>query len=263
MKFLIIKTLFCPNKEFLDINLKSIIKSNIYIDLNKKSNYNFDLLLIGWSHVYQKKIDNFINFIKAIYDNIFVEQWVINYGKYKVLNYISEFIKKHRDYTYILYMDHDLYFDLFTIKNLDELIKLLEIDINSKKIGLLCFNHKIDIRHQPTIYENILMDSNNIIVWPNDNCSIATGAYLAKADIFSKLDKFELKAVYGLDDYYLCKKLSDMGLINVVIHNSYVVHPKEHNNKYNDWKKNNIIKLIQNNQINYFQNIEESMNIFN
>jgi hypothetical protein len=98
-------------------------------------------------------------------------------------------------------------------------------------------------------------------VWSDDNHSIAIGCFVIKSCAFSSLKKFNVIAVYGLDDYELCEQLSKNGYLNVVIKNCYVIHPFDDNPTYSEWKKNNIIKLIDGKPINYYQNIEESMNI--
>ena len=254
MKNLLIKSVFCPSKIYFKNTLKSLIKINMFMQLK---NIKFDLLLIGWIHIYDKIINKILRTIKLEFCNVFTEFWTINYGKYKILNYSIDFVKNKPQYKNIIYMDHDVHFDFLSdidFKNLDDLINT---QINSKNIGLIAFNQKGDNRHQPSIYENSYLN----LVWPSHNGAIATGSFITSLDNFIKLEKFELCSVYGLDDYILCEKLRNMNLINVVISDNFVIHPFDNNEKYNLWKKNNIINTINNNINNYYRNIEESMNV--
>lgn len=259
MKILLIKSALCPNDKYFEITLKSLIKTNIFIQMIKKdNNITFDLLFIGWTYTYNKKIDMILDIIKTNFENIYKEYWAINYGKYKILNYCIDFIKDN-NYNYIIYMDHDIHFDLYSANNFMKIFEFDNLEINSKKVGLIALNQKGDIRHQPSIYENKYLDN---IVWPNDDTSIASGAFVIKSCIFQLLKPFELKIVYGLDDYLLCKQLSNMEYINVVFTSCYVMHPFDCNDNFKKWKENNIKKLINNEPINYYQNIEESLNLF-
>jgi GT2 family glycosyltransferase len=260
MEILIIKSVFCPNDEHFNITIKSIIKLNMFLNLlkTKFNKIKFNLLLIGWVYKYKINLNTIFGIIENEFDNIYTEYWSINYGKYKILNYSIDFINKY-DHHSIIYMDHDIHFDVSVINNFSNIVKLC--DNRQSQIGLIAFNQKEDNRHQLNIYENESQLDNEHILWPITNGAIATGSFIISSDILKKLDHFELKTVYGLDDYYLCTKIFKLGYTNIVLKNCYVYHPFDNNNKYNIWKKNNTIKTI-NNEINYYQNIEHSMNFF-
>jgi hypothetical protein len=263
MKILLVKSIFCPTNEYLNVTIKSLIKINIFIHFMIQFDMEFDLLLIGWSHKYKNILDCLLKLIKFNFANIFTEYWAINYVKYKILNYMIDFTKKNNNYENVIYLDHDIYFDIIFMHNFNKIACLNDLLINNKNIGLAAFNQKEDVRHQPLIYENSFNNDGLKIIWTDEISAIATGAFIISCSTLQKLDYFKLKTVYGLDDFLLCKQLKDRGLINIVLENCVVVHPYDvciNNEKYKQWKKNNIIKTINDN-INYYTNIEESMNI--
>lgn len=260
MKILFIKTLLCPNKHYLDITLKSI--SKLYISLNYIKNHICDILFIGWIHVYKDIFTSFININRPIVNKIFCNLWVINYGKYKCINDSVSFVKNNNYYDYIIFLDHDIHFDIITIDYLDKIMNM-NLYINNKKIGLMAFNHKQDIRHQQNIHENYIKYDTLDIYYSDTVGSIATGAYIIKSDIYSNIGEFSTISVYGLDDYYLCKRLDDNNYVNIVIGNCYVYHPFDNNNIYITWKRQMIETLINKKDINYYKSIEESINMFN
>jgi hypothetical protein len=260
MNILLVKSVFAPNDKYLNVMIKSLIKINIYIQCLKKYNITFDLLLVGWAHKYVDTLNLLFKMVKFEFENVYTEYWGINYGKYKVLNFMIEFANTHDGYDNYIYMDHDIHFDILTVKNFKKIIHLNNLIVYGKEIGICAFNQKGDVRHQPIINENVFDNDSIQLIWSNMVGSIATGSFIIKPHILKSLKTFELKSVYGLDDYLLCKQLEENKMINVVISNCYVYHPYDDNEKYKLWKKNNIIKTI-NNDINYYNNIEDSMNL--
>lgn len=252
MKFLLVKSVFCPNYKYYEATIKSLFKTNIFIQLIKENNkITFDGLFVGYSYTFNDNLSSDINLIKRNFENIYTEFWPINYGKSSIFNYLINFLKD-KDYTYIIYLDHDIHFDL---NSTDNFVNIFSKDLS--KYGLIAFNQKGDIRHQANIYEN----KENNIVWPNDDTSIASGAFLIKSDIFTELNKFD-KIVYGLDDYYLCKQLREKGYLNIVISNCFVMHPFDKNDKYLKWKRDSIERLVKGEKMDYFREIEEVNNLF-
>lgn len=242
MKILIVKSVFCPNKNYFNITCNSLHKVNNYI---KQFDIKFDLLLIGWNSF------NF-DYDNLSFDSIFTEFWPINYGKAKIFNSCIDFVKNSK-YKNLIYLDHDIYFDeYFDLKKISEI---------TPKYGLVAFNHRMDCRHRPTIYINSSNFDELRIVWPNDDLGIASGAFIIDADKFRNLEYFELDSVYGLDDYHLCQQLTKQNYRNVVIANCYIIHPFDNNKEYGEWKKDNVKRMI-NNDLHYYRNIEESMNFF-
>lgn len=264
MRFLILKTAFCPDLTYLNTTLKSLIKTNIFIEMisKKNSEIKFDLLIIGWVKTFQKHIDLTLSLIQLNFENIYKEYWYLNYGKYKIYNFLIDFIKQYasNDYNGIFILDHDIYFDFNSFDTFFELFTLQKLLIEGKQLGVIAFNQKLDVRHQREIYNNCLKYHHLNIVWPNNIGSIATGGIFLYPETILNLNYFDLFTVYGLDDYYLCKQLIDKGFLNVVLENIYIIHPKDMNIKYTQWKIENIKKLIDHRNADYFRNIEESMN---
>ena len=153
MKILLIKSVFCPNNDFLEVTIKSLIKTNIYFETLKQNYIQFDLLFIGWVSHYSNQLKKVLKFIGGAYNKIFDIMWTVNYGKYKIINESIKFVNNN-SYDFVLYMDHDIYFDCNTSENFGKIFDIAKLEINGKKLGLIAFNQKGDIRHQPTIYEN-------------------------------------------------------------------------------------------------------------
>ena len=262
MRFLILKTAFCPNLNYLNITLKSLIKTNIFIEMITKKNpeIKFDLLFIGWVMTFQKHIDLTLSLIKLNFENVYKEYWYLNYGKYKIYNFLIDYINQNSHYDGVFVLDHDIYFDFNSFDIFFELFTLQGLLIEGKHLGVIAFNQKIDVRHQREIYNNCRKFHNLNIVWPNNIGSIATGGIFLYPNTILNLDYFNLLTVYGLDDYHLCKQLIDKGFLNIVLENIYIIHPKDTNTKYTKWKIENIKKLIDHENVDYFRNIEESMN---
>ncbi len=247
MKYLIVKSIFCPNQDFYDICIDSIVKLDFYI------NDEIDLLLIGYIGNFKTNFETFLKIFPTKL-NIITDFFVLNYGKYYIFNKLFEYIK---DYDYFIYMDHDIIFD--NNKNIIDSI----INVNQEKIGLIAFNHKEDIRHQTDIYSNILEINNIKVCYPNLISSIACGCFAIECNKYLKMSKFELLSIYGLDDYYLLKKLQDLGYNSIVFHDIYIIHPKTNNIKYNKWKYDTIVNMINKDTLKYERQLEENINILN
>lgn len=251
---LIIKSVFCPNEHYKNVTLESLAKLQQFYK-NLEEYYKLNYYFIGWT-IYNDIINININ------SNIVTDFWNVNYGKYKIWNSIIEYSKLNT-YDLIIYMDHDIYFDMGYFFNLKTLIDNYN---DYDKFGLIAFNHKGDIRHQSTIYDNIEIINNNKFLWTKDETAIATGAIIIDFNIIKNLDYLSSNRLYGLDDYELCKKIKLLGYINTVIQNIYVYHPLDNYknvSNYINWKKKCIVDVIKNNKINYDDLIKESNKIFN
>jgi hypothetical protein len=266
MRIFIIKSLFCPNDIYYEATTNSIVKINIFFNLlqsqtkmNSLTPIDADILYIGWINTYSEKFDTFISLLNSSFSSIYKELWALNYGKYRIYNYIIKFCKDNPDkYEYIIYLDHDIYFDIKTLNMYQFLYKLKDYRINDKKLGLIAFNQLIDNRHRTDIDNN-----KKIILFESQLFgSIASGAFILFMNVINDMDYFDMLSVYGLDDYHLTKKLSDMGYANVVIGNVHVMHPFDNNKSYVIWKKNQVLKLIKNKSSNYFQQIQQSINFW-
>lgn len=288
MKFIIIKSVFCPNESYMETTLKTITKLAFYIHLLNESRNNdtkfiFDVLFIGWTNNYSVNIDAAIEIQKKSFNVIHKLFWPINFGKYKIFNTIIDFINNNDDnYDAIIYLDHDIYFDVMTHNNLiiffDNISLFKTLKIHGSKLGLIAINQLCDIRHKRDIYENnyvvntIAQYTTNSslhidLVYPSQIGSIASGAFITFPHIIKSLDQFELFTIYGLDDYYIDEQLINKGFINVVAKDIYVVHPFDYNDRYTAWKKNQIIKLIDRlngtGTYNYYSEIQSAINFWN
>lgn len=262
MKLLIIKSLFCPNNNHLDLLLDSIFKINKYFELADHT-YEIDLLLIGWINKYSNEIDLYLSLLKIHFLNIHKIYWKINYGKYKMFNEMQIFLNNHQ-YDYMMYFDHDIHLDFNHMDTFQEtFFKIFEEKIKDELIGILYLNQTPDCRHQNSIYENSLTILSNVICWSCDLSSYASGAFVVPTKIFNAIVPFDLISVYGLDDYYLSSKIKSLGYHCAVLKNIHAIHPFNACKKYSNWKYSIVKKLIENKKINYDLSIQESINFWN
>lgn len=245
MKYLIIKSIFCPNQEFYENFIDSLIKLDFYI------NIEIDVLLIGYIGQFKEKLETFLKLFPTKF-NIITDLFVLNYGKYYIFNKLFDYVI---NYDYFIYMDHDI---IMTTNNFNEII-----NVNNNNIGLIAFNHKEDIRHQADIYSNIIEINNIKVCYPNLISSIACGCFAIECNKYLKMSKFDLISIYGLDDYNLLKKLENLGYQNIVFYDIFIIHPKTNNLKYNKWKYDMIVNLLNNKIEKYDRQIEENINILN
>lgn len=260
MKILFIKSIFCPNKSFLNICIKSITNMNLFsslIDVDV-----CDLLIIGWIGNFENKFNLFTKFYPFKFSNISYRLWHINYGKYKMLNDMLDFCQ-NKIYDYIIYSDHDIEFGFSKLNIIKKSLNSINSQtVNNKKIGLIAFNQSEDIRHQRDIYENRVIVDYIEYIYPNKIQSIACGAFYINFNIFLELDHFEIHGVYGLDDFHLMKKLEDNGCTNLVIKDYFIIHPFNILDDYDKWKIKSICSIINNEKYNYYKMIEENHNLW-
>lgn len=264
MKFLVVKSVFCPNRDYYDTTIKSIVKNNIFIELlqRKEKKLCIDTLFIGWINRYNDLFNSFIEVYKMKYNDIYRDLWPLNYGKYELYNRMIDFVRSNNNYDFILYMDHDIYFDFTCIDLFNSISDLQNCKINDKNLGIIAFNQKLDVRHQKDMYENTLSFSNFTLCYPSRDGSIASGAFIIYPDVLTQIEYFDKITIYGLDDYYLAKRLTDRQYINVVIGNLYVIHPYDSNDRYTVWKKNHLLKLINGERNSYYSEIQNSVNFW-
>lgn len=264
MKILFVKTVFSPNHHFLTINFNALTN---FLDLLEYCNLDSiepTVLILGYT--------NSINLINQLLIDrkgkypIVTNFWSVNYGKYYAFNQINQYLLCNR-HDYVFYNDHDIIFDFDNSNLIKQLIECFEsgVTINSKKIGAIFLNQKEDCRHQPSIYQNQIRIDQKLYVYPAeaDITSVASGCFILKSDILTENEPFELISVYGMDDYYLIKKLSKY--CYVVSIDLYCIHPYENTTYYNEWKKNMILTLISCNlklNYSYLQSVTESHNLW-
>lgn len=263
LHILIVRSIFCPNEEYLKICATNLINLFIMLSYQKSNTYIFTLYLCGWvKKQFIIEIEKTCNIYKDLFFEILTDFWSLNYGKYKILNNI---LKKCSLYDNLFYSDHDIIFEYST----DLLFLHLDNIINYKvtpeyKVGIVMLNQKEDVRHQYDIYENEITLNNINYIYPyfKNFTSIASGCFYSNCKIFYLIKEFIVENVYGLDDYYIIERLYKENYIAVVLKDYYVTHPYSHNRKYNDWKKDNIINIINNNNSDYYEQIEYSMNMW-
>lgn len=280
MRILIVKSVFCPNDLYYELSVITILKISLFIKLliAKNSDLTFDVLFIGWINEYSIRFDEFLRLYQIEFGRVHKELWGLNYGKYKVYNYMIDFVNSSASYDCLIYLDHDIHFDFSSVDTFPLIQYLKDHKINEHKVGLVAFNQLGDVRHQKDIYETIHkltckrsdIDSVLNILVPSRTGSIASGCFLIFTDVVANMKHFDMLSIYGLDDYYIDTQLIESGYINVVIDNVYCIHPFDTNIDYVAWKKNHMLNLItglntrdpSKHKTTYYQEVQNSINFW-
>lgn len=258
MNILIIKSIFCPDKCNFEKTKSSLIKLDRFL---KTKGILYDLYIVGWIGNYIDEIEDVLNTNICGYHRIYKEFWKMNYGKYMILNQIKNHLDKSpENYDILLYFDHDVYIDSNCSNAIKHIRKLYRNKIKGKRIGLIIFNQKEDIRHHPDIYKNTFVIDDIKICYSEHKNLLATGGFAIDANIYKNIILLKLISVYGFDDYFLIKLIDDMKYENIMLQDTYIIHPFDDNVLYSKWKQNIISEISKNfNQNLYYDTIENSI----
>lgn len=252
--FVFVKSIFCPNRDFLSYNIKSLLS---ILDYWKKINKKCLFIFIGWIPE--------IHLMKSIYEILerFINKKIIflskNFGKYYVFNYIQKYIS---DDHFLLYFDHDIVID----NNDDSFYNILHLPhlMTKYNINLIAFDQREDKRHRADVYKNCIYIEDHLFYTNLNPYSLAMGAFIAKTNIFNKIT-FHLYSVYGMDDYELINeiKIKDNNKYSVLLSDICIIHPYYNNIEYLELKKNMVKFMLENNyENNYIDIYRESFNLF-
>lgn len=215
---LLIKSVFIPSIEYIDINIKSIIAFESYLELKYK------IKLIGW--VCADAIDKFTQFTKN--KDIELELLDSNKGKAFVLNKMASDLLDVNAIDIVMYADHD-------ISPIDDILK--SIHLLNKNIGLVSFDQEPDNRHNPSIY------SSNKEYYVGSNSDVATGCFIMRSNNFKLLSSLEFSNIYGDEDIQIAKILENNNLISIVSRYK-VFHPFDIDDCYAKWKRNAVFNSV-------------------
>ena len=255
--YFIIKSIFSPNDKIFASTFSSLI--NLY----ENNISNIDIFLIGWvtNGDNKKKIKEYTKKHKKI--NTRIEFWNENYGKYYLFNKINKYISKKYIMTKnMLYFDHDIiilsFSDMIIISE-----KLINFEVDDKKIGLLVFNQKGDSRHQIDIYDNMTyINKEKVLYSKNMNImSIGMGCFCISTECFLLCTPLDNISVYGMDDYNMCLNITKNNYNIIITVDVSIYHPHYYDEKYKNWKNDMVKKIIENN-ITYDESIKNSMIFF-
>ena len=224
MNVLLIKSVFIPSIEYIDINIGSIIAFESYF--NSKHKIKHKIKLIGW--MCANANDQFTQFIKT--KNIEFEQLDSNKGKAYILNKMTSDISD--DIDIVMYADHD-------ISPIDNLLK--SINLLKKNIGLVSFDQEPDNRHNPSIYSSSAKINKEYFF--GSNSDVATGCFIMRSNDFKLLSSLDFNNIYGDEDIKIAKILDNHDLISVVSRYK-VFHPFDIDTEYAKWKRNAVFNSV-------------------
>ncbi|CAH6421088.1 Hypothetical protein KVN_LOCUS129 [uncultured virus] len=255
MDILIAKSLFCPNDYYLNVTIESI--KNLIKLIDEIHFFKYKLLFIGWSK--DPKIMGKIEEISNKYSMVF-DIWKINYGKYHIFNKMKKYLGTSK---YVLYLDHDILFEN-NLNLFSNLVKIIDLSIKDKQIGLIALNQKNDNRHKMEIFEHKFILEEFRLLYSNNCYSVALGCFFTKSVYLESVSELDEISVYGLDDYNLSNAFMEKGFLVVVAQDISVIHPFDKNQKYINWKLKTVKNLLDsNNEFYYWKTIEESINLWN
>lgn len=261
-KILVLKTLFCPNQEYFDINFNTIMSLSEFFSENKiNAKYNIHLLIIGWCKLTEQRklIDKLVSKY-SVYQNIDCLYFNINYGKYFYLKIIDKYYDEH---DFVMCVDHDIFFDDASMKLFDNISKVFS---TVSDIGIVALNHQEDNRHQLSMLQKYTEIDDQTYLYSDIKGSIAFGCFFIKDVCVDILKEIPLRSVYGFDEVIIQKKFLTKGYVTVLADAMYVIHPFDKNLSYKLWKIQIVKKIIDchnSNVFDYNTSLESSINFWN
>lgn len=242
MKVLLLKSLFIPNKSFIDVNIDSINSYIEHFKIIKKHGDMIHIVLVGWINLPQQYIKKIKHHIREMSnDIILVNIWDNNHGKTHLLKSLSRLCPSYGEYDYIMYADHDispLYDNLLSVCG------VLGKVINNKKIMMVSYDQHPDNRHGTVVYIKQLTFDNNTFYYGRDNISIASGCFMTLPCTFDMFSELRSQYNYGDEDILIGKLLNKYNVYNVVS-GLRVHHPYCADDNYTKWKYNRIKNIVR------------------
>lgn len=223
----IIQTIFCPNNDCF-LRLKDSLQS-----LNKcVLPTNCSIYMDGWvrDDTMWRELNQFIDKLNIRIS--YVNRRSKNVGKSKIINTLCD-IGKHQ---LVLYIDSDIILDKYTIMDLLD----IEKKINIKAIFVP--NQKEDCRHNLFIQDIKDLTYKSRISTNKDCLGISGGVFLCRRELIEK-NPFEDKGPYSPDDVSFFERNIKNGIYTFICLDIYVTHPFDKNDEYCKWKHEMSLKL--------------------
>lgn len=247
-KILLIQPVFCPTKEFLEINKKSIESILKYCNTNVFR--NLKIVFGGYCKTdeYWKELETVINNNKLSYSKITIRKATKNYGKACLVNTL--FKENYTDENFLFTMDSDIIFD---IKEFNMLRRLIAVSYTTekesqKKLGMLSLNQKGDCCHWFDKMDMKTVVNGETIQRPSSNVGIAGGCLFIPIESFKKVNGYRVMGIYSGDDGFLLHDLLKEGLLAFIISSVSIIHnsnEKMYGGKYQQWKESNLKKCLE------------------
>lgn len=267
MKLLVIKSVFVPKFNFVQINLSNTEKLIQYLKQINRKFTQIVVKLVGWidplvdpEQVYLEKFNELVKMLDLEKSSISIsiESWDRNYGKCRIFQTIKDmkFNVKNKiyeldDFDFVLYGDHD-------ISPLDDILTerfLLGSSVpgaqgHCREIGIISFSQIPDSRHSDTVFAQgyKIQFNNKTYCYHDDNIRIASGCFITVPKILHILSNMYYKNVdpkdkyvYGEEDILIGEMMNLNNFYNIVS-SLRVSHPYHQDDEYDSWK---VKKLLQ------------------
>jgi hypothetical protein len=262
-----IQTIFCPNDDMYEKNIKSIDSLLKYYN---KMGYSYKIILGG----YCAKDTYYQHIVKMCSDfDVIIDRYIDNYGKAFIINdLISKYLVDTED-DYFITFDSDIIFKFDETDIVERIYDCynyidfwlsirnnIEID---KKIGLIAFEQEVNCLHldegrqKKYTFENT-KGTIEMLCRPHRDTGIAGGCIAIKLAVWNEVGGYRLNSVYGGDDAFLIQDLYKLGYMSYISMSIPIIHPFDNNELYTNWKN------IMNNNISddYYISIEETNNFW-
>lgn len=235
---LYIQNIFIPDENKLKIIIKSITSLANYL---KNDPYNIDIYIGGYvkNDEYWQKINESSQQLK----NKTLKRFDKNFGKAYVTNHLINEIQSKKQYKYILLADYDIIF-LAEEKHLFQ--RLIESSVQTEKykkkpFGMIALNQKENNCHLPESKQRIFTYINQYnqkecIVWNDYPGYIGGGCIFTSINAWNKVNGYRIMGVYTGDDAYYLLDMKNHGFTWQLLETLYVIHSKDTDNIYNDFK---------------------------
>ena len=279
-KILIVKTLMCPTSSLFSATFDGIYSMIEYIRDNEiHKYYKIKLFAIGWvpTKDCRQMIKKLIKQHKYLFNSIKIHFFNINYGKYFMLKLIPLLIqrkyKTKNKIKFILYLDHDILFDMSETDLFQYVEKVFDKNpiVKEKMIGIICPDQIDDNRHQSNMCYQYYKMSNNFLYYPEEGnyLAIASGCMFIKNNptVLKVFNDLSIASVYGMDDYLIQEESQKNNLMVILLKDKHIRHPYERNILFKKWKLQTVEDIINNddetNDRSYFKSLTSSINFWN
>lgn len=251
MLITIVKTIFIPTQEYIQINIDTIKEwimiCNTNTDTNNDNIYSVNLC----GYVKKEYNDDFIESIELIRQsiqnklNINIINNTINENKGKI-NIINEM---NRLDTIVLYIEHDIYPNDI---NIDIITSIFNLMNNDGEIQYVAFDQDDDSRHNVMIYDSNTEQYNYSYYVCSDD--MIRYGYIATGCMVFRPTKYDLTSdnIYGDEDYIIGQYAFNNNM-KVYVIDEKIRHVKDIDSDYSLWKRNKIYDIFVN-KINGYDN---------
>lgn len=243
MKIVFMQPLFCPTQEMFERNVRSLESLRDYLQKYPIKG-QIDFLFSGWGDpVLFEKLTKLIHTFLPATPVTFRDR---NYGKAIVVNdCLKDYFEKNNA-DFIFTCDSDIVFDLSEQDIFSVAIDVMSHEVTThmgsrRRLGVIAYNQKEAQCHIHNAFDCCaIINNKHCIKWARTGEGIAGGCVCISVPLWKQINGYRPFGVYAGDDGYLMYDCIRVGYLAAVLQTSYVIHPKESNQTYQQWKNQTI-----------------------